>query len=239
MKQILLILGLVLSVLPTNGQKTNKSTFDISTALVSRYVWRGVEFGNSPAIQPSLTYNNRGLSVGAWGNYSFNTNTRGTELDLFAAYEFDFGLKLSITDYYFPIEITKITGKTAIETGAFIGEMTDERTGDYFDYKNNHFFEVGLNQRLNKLSLSANYFFSANMSQDFYCEACYDLKLCTLFMGGGNKSYTNKGQFDIVNIGISATKQMQLSETYSLPLFAAVILNPNVNQLHFVAGINL
>jgi hypothetical protein len=191
MKQILLILGLGLSLLNSNAQEDKKGCFDISADLVSRYVWRGVEFGNSPAIQPSLTYTKGGFSLGAWGNYSFNTNTRGTELDIFAAYAFDFGLSITVTDYYFPIELTEIVGETNLETGEFFGVMTDERIGDYFDYKNDHFFEIGVGQNIGNFSLSANYFFSNSMNNDLYFEAGYDFEACSIFAGGGNESHTD------------------------------------------------
>ncbi len=239
MKKILLILGLGLSLLTIEAQETEKGCFDISADLVSRYVWRGVEFGNSPTIQPSLTYSIGGFSVGAWGNYSFNTNSRGTELDLFAGYEFDFGLSVLVTDYYFPIELSQFIGQTDLETGEFIGIMTDERIGDYFDYKNSHYFELGVGQSIGNFSLSANYFFTNRMNNDLYFEAGYDFKHCSLFVGGGNESYTEDGKFDLVNVGVSTSKEVKVTESFSFPVFGSIILNPNRNQFHFVVGITI
>ncbi len=239
MKKILLFLGLGLVLSTSYAQEETKGCFNISADLVSRYVWRGVEFGNSPAIQPSLSYSLRDLTLGAWGNYSFNTNTRGTELDLFASYAFDFGLSVTITDYYFPIELTEIIGETNLETGEFFGTMTDERIGDYFDYKNDHYFELGLAQSIGNFSLSINYFFTNSMNDDLYFEAGYEFKRCSVFAGGGNKSYTDDGDFNLVNLGVNTTKKVKITDNYSLPVFGSVILNPNINQFHFVVGITI
>ena len=46
-------------------------TLNFGADVMSRYIWRGIDFGNSPAIQPSLFLSWRGLNVGAWGSYSF------------------------------------------------------------------------------------------------------------------------------------------------------------------------
>ena len=42
--------------------------FKIGTDLVSSYVWRGSAIGDSPAIQPALSYTfkDSGLVIGAW-----------------------------------------------------------------------------------------------------------------------------------------------------------------------------
>jgi hypothetical protein len=46
-------------------------TLNFGADVMSRYIWRGIDFGNSPAVQPSLFLSWRGLNVGAWGSYSF------------------------------------------------------------------------------------------------------------------------------------------------------------------------
>ena len=47
------------------------ATLNFGADIVSRYIWRGYDFGNSPAIQPNLFFSLRGLNIGAWGSYSF------------------------------------------------------------------------------------------------------------------------------------------------------------------------
>ena len=40
---------------------------DLGADIMSRYVWRGTDFGNTAAIQPSLSFSSGGFTVGAWG----------------------------------------------------------------------------------------------------------------------------------------------------------------------------
>src|SRR3989338_6056217 len=61
----------------------------VGADVVSRYVWRGVDFGNSPGFQPAIGYTTGSLSIGTWGSYSFaGTGTAFSEHDLWASYSF-------------------------------------------------------------------------------------------------------------------------------------------------------
>mgnify|MGYP001369321447 CR=1 FL=1 len=42
------------------------SPLSASVDIASRYVWRGTDFGNSPSIQPGITYTSGALTLGAW-----------------------------------------------------------------------------------------------------------------------------------------------------------------------------
>ena len=96
-------------------EPVKESPFAFGADLVSRYVFRGLDYGDSPAIQPAFTFSKKGFSLGAWGSYAFIATPTGIEADLFTSYEFDFGLSAGITDYYFPDErLTKIHTKSKI-----------------------------------------------------------------------------------------------------------------------------
>lgn len=78
--------------------------FGFGSVIVSRYVWRGTDFGNSASVQPSLHYSVGGLEVGAWASYPISsdiTSLSVNENDLFIKYSIG-RLGLMITDYYFP-----------------------------------------------------------------------------------------------------------------------------------------
>lgn len=80
----------------------------LGTDLVSRYVWRGTDFGQSPSIQPTLAFSYSGLEIGAWGAYQLGRDASllpADELDLYLGYSLELGsasLDLIATDYYFP-----------------------------------------------------------------------------------------------------------------------------------------
>ena len=64
---IILLFGTLSSVFAQLG---------LGTDVVSRYVWRGTDFGDSPSIQPTINYTTSGFSVGFWGAYQLSRNER-------------------------------------------------------------------------------------------------------------------------------------------------------------------
>ncbi|MCW8818976.1 MAG: hypothetical protein OQK61_01520, partial [Ignavibacteriaceae bacterium] len=58
--------------------------FDVGADVVSRYVWRGTQFGDGIAVQPWLSYSfpGIGVEVGAWGSYDLSDED-ASEADLY------------------------------------------------------------------------------------------------------------------------------------------------------------
>jgi len=79
---------LLTTTLQVRAQEEEKnSPISIGVDLMSRYVWRGTDYGSSPSIQPSLELGLGGFALGVWGAYT--TNLPGVqELDLYATYTF-------------------------------------------------------------------------------------------------------------------------------------------------------
>ncbi len=230
-KNIILIALTTACLLPLNAtaQEEKESPFSLGADMVSRYIFRGLDFGSSPAIQPSLEYSKSNFTIGMWGSYSLLATPPGIEVDLYANYEFDFGLSLGVTDYYFPGERLKISADSTI---------TSIRTGKYFDYRNFHLFELNISQSIGNLSLAANWNFY-NLNNALYFEVNYGFKYFSVFVGAGNEIYTINKNFNVVNLGLSASKDIKITENYALPISASVILNPNVEQIHLVFIVSL
>jgi uncharacterized protein (TIGR02001 family) len=206
----LLILGfLAISTLSTKAQE-----WSTGVDLYSSYVWRGTKFGEGPAMQPSLEFSAGGFAIGAWGSYCFSTE-EGMEADLYASYGFDLGenasLGITVTDYYFP-------------------EDSKWFDGDY------HFFEPMLSLGLGSLSLSGAYMTNA---KDVYFEAGLELGKVSIFAGAGDGQYTDDEDFNICNVGISTSKEIKITDSFSIPVSGSVILNPSTEQFHIVVGISL
>ncbi len=99
----LLAIALAVSVGISAQDKT--SNFSMGADLVSRYIWRGVDFGGpSPHIQPYLEYafGNTGLTLGTWASQSVGGISTGAEADLYLNYEVADLFTVGVTDYYFP-----------------------------------------------------------------------------------------------------------------------------------------
>jgi hypothetical protein len=240
-KMILICLGVffflsssVLVAQDNDEENESKYSFSVGADLVSRYVWRGLDFGNAPAVQPGFAFTTGGLEIGAWGSYSLSSNTGGLEADLYASYSFDFGLGLVVTDYYFPGEALMLSDSD--------GMIIPMRFGNYFDFENAHTFEFGATYGIGGLSLGA--YYMATDDGDLYFEAGYGFSLFDVFIGAGNGAYTveDEGEedtFGIINLGLSTSKEIKISESFSLPMFGSIILNTNSEQIHFVVGVSL
>ena len=112
MKRItsLLVFLFTMTLLLTNStevkaqEEEKNSPISVGVDLMSRYVWRGTDYGSSPSIQPSIEFATGGFALGFWGAYT--TNLPGVqELDLYASYTIQEMVTIGLTDYFFPDEI--------------------------------------------------------------------------------------------------------------------------------------
>ncbi|MCW3804429.1 hypothetical protein OM074_02265 [Marinilabiliaceae bacterium D04] len=216
MKKVILLFAIVLAATAAKAQ------FSVGADLVSRYVFRGLDYGNGAALQPTIEYSTGGFAIGAWGSYGLTAGSF-TEADLYLSYGFDFGLSLGLTDYYYP--------------------GTDWTN---FEDKNSaHAIEFNLGYETGGLSLAGNYML--NNSEDNagaengtkYFEAGYSFDNLDIFIGAGDGWHSMSGDFEVVNIGIGTSKEIKFSESFSLPVFGQAIVNPNTEQFHIVVGLSL
>ena len=221
-----LFFAMSLLLLISIAQVTKAQEWNAGLDIYSSYIWRGLKFGTGPAFQPTVEFSAGGFAIGGWGSFSAGTD-EAPESDLYASYNFDLSesatLGLTLTDYYFP-------------------------GSDYFDDMS-HFFEPMVSLGLGDFSIAAAYMFydgagNGDASGDIYVEAGYAAGPVTLTLGGGNGQYSmeNGGEddkFDICNIGIGASKEVKVTDSFSLPVSGSVILNPSTKQLYVVVGISL
>ena len=212
---VAVIIGTTVNLKEAQAQEISPGVDHYST-----YVWRGVAY-SGPSIQPYVEFSSGGFSLGAWGSQGIDGVVGGDfasngfqEMDLYASYSFDFGLSLGVTDYYYP------------------GSL-------YFDGES-HAFELNGGYASGDFSVSANFIVNEAASagsagSDMYFELGYG----PLFIGGGDGWHTTDGDFDIVNIGVTSSKEIKITDSFSLPVTGSVILNPHTEQLYILAGISL
>lgn len=251
MKKILFFI-MATVILSTVTNLNAQSSFSISTDLQSRYIWRGQPLGqNVPSIQPGAKYSLKGLSIGVWGAFS-TSELVSQELDLYVSYTF---LKdmftVILTDYSFPQDKSVF------------------RYFDYNKDVTTHLFEGGLVfNGLEAFPLSASVYVNLygadakNIDGDnvfsTYGEISYNPaceKLNTNFnffagfaFNGGYKLggvpvygfYGNEG-FACVNLGAGATKDLKITDSFSLPVSTKIIFNPDANKAYLTisTGISL
>jgi len=211
-----------------------KSSFNIGSDIYNRYVWRGLDFGSAPSIQPTLEYAHKsGLKIGSWG--AFSTLSNYNEIDLYLAYEFK-GISLTFTDYYFPV--------------SGIPALKPEK---YFNYNNattGHVFEGSLawagTEKL-PLSLLAGVFVyggdkNANDEQNYstYLEIAYTFytKAGELqpFVGFTPAEGLYGNTMGVVNLGLSSSKTIKVTENFEIPVSTSLIFNPQISNVYFLIG---
>ena len=109
MKKTVKLISLAAAIFAGLSGTAQAEGFKIGADVVSSYVWRGIEIGDSAAIQPALSYTFPGIGVvvGAWGSYAITDNViddlsnkhRYQEVDLYATVPVG-PLSLTVTDYY-------------------------------------------------------------------------------------------------------------------------------------------
>ena len=214
-------------------ESESKSNINLGADVMSRYIWRGTDFGNAPAIQPTVSYSIAGFEIGAWGAYSIG-GAGFQEADLYASYTF---LKdmftLGATDYFFPAAIP------------------NNKYFDYDDKTTNHVLEGNFSfNGTDKIPLTfaANYnFWGWNKDNSWYFEVGFNGSVkqtdYNIFMGftPDKGIYMPDGStgFSVVNVGLSASREVKITDSFSLPLQASLITNPQAQNIFLVFGFSL
>ena len=154
----------------------------IGADVVSRYVWRGSDYGNTAAVQPSIETTVGPVTFGAWGSWSISpgpADASGNECDLYASTTVG-PVGLTLTDYFFP---------------AHAG--TDSLLN--LDI---HVFELSAGADVGPVSILA----AANVSGDDDNSTYLELTYGAFSLGLGNGAYSTNGEFAPMSLGISASR---------------------------------
>ena len=228
MKKIVIIaMGLVASATALAQDKVEAT---IAADFVSQYVWRGLDCGNV-SVQPTLGVAYKGFSLSAWGSVGFKSEDT-KEFDLTASYTTG-GLTVGITDYWF-----------------------DEPEPRYFYYNahsTSHVFEASVAYDFGLLSAAWYTNFAGNdgltpsgkRAYSSYVELNAPFRLATCEWTGtvgavpyATTFYDTSG-FAVTNIALKASKDIKITDTFAIPLFAQVIANPSSQKAYFVVGFTL
>lgn len=226
-------MGLVLGS-TTLAQNEEKVETIISGDIVSSYIWRGQDLG-SAAIQPTLGVGYKGLSLTAWGSYGLVNSDDVKELDLTLAYSFG-GLNIGVTDYWFDA-----------------GLDPDNRYFKYDAHGTNHLFEanIGYDFGIASLQWFTNFAGNDGVNNDgkraysSYVEAAVPFKLSSIEWTAtagavpfATTFYGTSG-FAVTNLSLRATKEIKVTDTFSIPIFGQVTANPCSQKAYLVLGFTL
>jgi hypothetical protein len=222
---------------------------------VSRYVWRGFDLGaDAPSLQPNVAIVAGGFTAGFWGAYSFSNEEALDEIDFYASYSFALGensgaLSLGFTDYMNPNNGIPLSNFNNYDAVPLAGEdASKEGPGA-------HYIEINANYSGPEsfpISLSLNMFAYNVEKNPLYFQVGYNTAVkdvgLSLFIGGTNGQsgleysetyFYGTDKFDITNVGFTASKTIPITESFSLPIYGSVIVNPAADHMFYVLGIKI
>ena len=230
-KIVLFAMGLVVCA-STHAQEEVETT--VSGDVVSSYIWRGQDLGNV-SLQPTLGIGYKGLSLTAWGSVGLSEPADTKEFDLTLGYSIG-GFNIGVTDYWF---------NTGLDP--------KNRYFKYDAHETNHVFEanVGYDFGLASVQWYTNFAGNDGANKDgkraysSYVELSVPFKLSsvdwTATAGAvpfATDFYGTNG-FAVTNLALKATKDIKVTDSFSVPIFGQVVANPRSQKAYLVFGFTL
>lgn len=207
---------------------------NMSADVVSQYIWRGQDLG-SVSLQPALGITYKGLSLSAWGSVGLSEPSDTKEFDLTLGYAAG-GFNVSITDYWF---------NTGLDP--------DNRYFKYDAHGTNHVYEANIGYDFGLASVQWFTNFAGNDGCNSKGERAYSsyLEMSAPFRFYGvdwtatagivpfaTDFYETKG-FAVTDLSLRATKEIRVTDSFGIPVFAQMTGNPCSQKAYFVFGFTL
>lgn len=226
-KSVLSIVVLMMAFTTMSAQ----DSLDVSLGadLVSRYVWRGMDQGTGASLQPSLGLSIKGFSLSAWGSSSL-VDKDVDEFDITLAYAGDH-LSVGLTDYFWQ-------GVNA----------------DYSKYADDHFFELNVAYTVSEkvpLTIGWNTMLFGGKSGELdedgdrmyssYFSLGYSWNVSGISLEPAIGITPWKSQYykeaAVMDITLKASKEIRVTDSFSLPIFSQVVWSPAMDKAHIVFGL--
>ncbi len=226
----LALAALALAALPASAQDNMEAT--VAADVVSQYIWRGQDLGDV-SLQPTLGVAYKGFSLTAWGSVGLSDKDDIKELDLTLAYETG-GLHIGVTDYWF--------------------NDPNDRYFQYAAHTTSHVFEANIGYDFGPVALNWFTNFAGNdgvkengdRAYSSYIEATAPFKLGGLdweaTLGAvtyRTSFYGDANGFAVTNVGLKATKDLKITESFTVPVFAGITANPSTEKAYLLFGFTL
>ena len=223
MKKIFVFGLLLLGATAVKAQEKVEVT--VEADVVNQYIWRGQKLGNT-GFQPTLGVGWKGLSLTAWGNTGL-TDSGGYTIA---------GFNIGVCDYWFSAGL--------------------DPEGRYFKYDahgTNHIFEANIGYDFGSVAFQWYTNFTGNdyklngdrgYSSYFEISAPFKLATCdwTATAGAvpfGAQAVYGTEDFAVTNLSLRCTKDIKITDSFSIPIFGEVIGNPCSQHAYLVFGLTL
>ena len=227
------IFAMILLCGATMAVEAQEISTTIGSDLVSSYIWRGQDLGGV-SLQPTLGLEYKGISLSAWGSVGLADPADTKEFDITLGYTIG-GLNIGITDYWFNA-----------------GLDPQDRYFKYDAHGTNHVFEANIGYDFGVVSAQWYTNISGNdgvnkdgkraYSSYFEVAAPFKLATCdwTATIGAvpyATDFYGTNG-FAVTNLAVRASKDIKVTDSFSIPIFGEVSANPCSQKAYLVVGMS-
>jgi hypothetical protein len=209
------------------SQSDNKLVLSANADIYSSYIWRGLDMGHKPVFQPGFSASYRNFTLGYYGSYRISGDG-DNEINLYLGKSFG-PVTFELWDYW------------------SWGKSNFRGFTDFNPETTNHLLEglvtISGGERL-PLSLTGGWlFYGADPSKSIYLELQYILPVNNSQIAF-NAGYQARGSYyaerpGFVNLGITYTQPLAVSDKLTLDLLLSLIANPSDKNIFFTVGLSL
>ncbi len=233
----LITLSMLLMATTLFAQETkSSSTLDLGMDVQSRYIWRGIQLGgNAASAQPWVEFVTGDFTLGAWGAYNLGGTGTGNEADFYVAYAFSDAFSVTVTDYFFPSE-GNFNGYWPYSGHVLEGMLSFAGTDS---------FPIGISVATN-FAGDADKKANGKQAYSTYVQLSYGTKIgetdFSITAGGvlnDDAGYYLTDGSGLINLSLGASKEIKISDSFSLPVNGAITFNPDSEDVFFTFGFSL
>lgn len=212
------------------------ASFSVNADIVSNFVWRGAVASPTVNVQPYIEGAFGNFTIGAWGGTDFYGTYK--EIDLYFDYTIK-GFSATLVDYNW------------------------NPTQKYFDFGSNttaHILEFGLTYENENFPLNIyagtmlygddkEYYYNPNATDttannySTYLQMSYTFDIhsndLNVFMGATPFTGMYGNDFAVIYSGFTASREIKITENFSLSIFATFAANPQTQNYFTFFGISL
>ncbi|MDR0814246.1 MAG: hypothetical protein LBN37_00675 [Bacteroidales bacterium] len=256
MKKIFLFILAAMLLMPANSRA--ETDFSVGADLVSSYVWRGA-FSAGASFQPTVSFTAGNFTIGSWGSMEFIGFQK--EVDLFATFAIG-NFTIGLTDYWWEgegaqnyFQFKKDASSHWLEVN--LGYSFDcglglswntmvlgsgDKYADGTDLKRafSTYVEAGYDFSIGSVNLTAALGVSPWKSNQLYTTGYAYGEVIGVDPFTGEDIYQNNGTegFAVTNISLKASKEISITDKFSLPIYGQLIFNPAKEDTFLVFGIS-
>ncbi len=235
-------------------------TLNVGADFMSRYIWRGRDFGNSPVIQPNLYFSWQGFNIGSWGSYAlsaYKIELNDTtvqemghygEIDMYLSYTYKW-FTLMLFDYF---TVNGLNPNTGADYFDFNNQTTGHTLEALFIFEGPEKFPLDFIASVlvygddKNRDSTGQYGFGDKNNFSSYFELSYlfcieragiEFKPFIGVTPAGGAWYGSKA--GIINAGLLVKKEISVTDRFAIPVQGSLVFNPQSRSAFLVFGFSL